>query len=84
MVQADLGKKRDPISKITTADRAGGMAQVVEHLPSKCNALNSTPNTTKIIIITIVTIILFKEDEIMLHLCNENNLVIKKRRSHNI
>jgi hypothetical protein len=23
--------------------RAGGMTQVVEHLPSKCEALNSTP-----------------------------------------
>jgi hypothetical protein len=30
MVQASLGKKQDPISKITRAKRAGGMAQGVD------------------------------------------------------
>jgi hypothetical protein len=34
-VQNDLGKKQDPISKITISQRAGGMAQVVEYLLSK-------------------------------------------------
>jgi hypothetical protein len=33
LVQAGLGKKWDPISKITKAKRAGGMAQTVECLP---------------------------------------------------
>jgi hypothetical protein len=34
------GKKQDPTSKITIAEKAGGMAEVVEHLPSKWS---STP-----------------------------------------
>jgi hypothetical protein len=34
-VQADLDRKQDPISKVTRTKRAGGMAQVVEHLASK-------------------------------------------------
>jgi hypothetical protein len=43
MVQAGLGKKRDPISKITRVKKAGGMAQVVEHQPSKYKARGSLP-----------------------------------------
>jgi hypothetical protein len=39
-VQADLGRKRDPISKITNAERAGGVTQVLE-------ALSSIPRTAK-------------------------------------
>jgi hypothetical protein len=35
MVQTRPGMKRDTISKITNAERAGSMAQVVEHLPTK-------------------------------------------------
>jgi hypothetical protein len=35
IVQAGLGKKQDPISKIIRTKRAGGMAQVVECLISK-------------------------------------------------
>jgi hypothetical protein len=45
-VHSSLGIKGDPISKITNAKRAGGVAQRVEHLPSKHKALSSTPNTT--------------------------------------
>jgi hypothetical protein len=41
-VQANLGKKQDPILK-----RSGGMVEMVEHLPSKCKALISNPSTTK-------------------------------------
>jgi hypothetical protein len=33
--------------KYTTRNRAGGVAEVVEHLPSKCEALNSNPSTAK-------------------------------------
>jgi hypothetical protein len=33
----------DPISKIPNTKRAGGVAQVVEHLLSKCEALGSSP-----------------------------------------
>jgi hypothetical protein len=35
MIPPRLGKKQGPISKITRAKRAGGMAQAVKHLPSK-------------------------------------------------
>jgi hypothetical protein len=38
MVQAGLDKKRDRISKITRVKNAGGVAQAVERLPSKCEA----------------------------------------------
>jgi hypothetical protein len=34
-VHASLGKKQDSISKITIAKRAGGVVQVVQHLPRK-------------------------------------------------
>jgi hypothetical protein len=37
---------RDPVQKITTAERAGDITLVVEHLPSKCEALSSNLNTT--------------------------------------
>jgi hypothetical protein len=47
VVQAGLGIKWDPISKITNTKRAGGVAQVVEHLPSKFEALSSNPNYRK-------------------------------------
>jgi hypothetical protein len=33
--QVSLGKKRDPISKITRTKGDGGVAQAEEHLPSK-------------------------------------------------
>jgi hypothetical protein len=36
LVQASLDKKQSIISKIASAKRGGGMAQAVEHLPSKC------------------------------------------------
>jgi hypothetical protein len=42
MVQARLGKKQVPISKITR--RAGGVAQAVALLRSKHEALSSNPN----------------------------------------
>jgi hypothetical protein len=45
-VQACLGIKRDPISKVINMKRAGRVAQVIEYLPSKCEALSSTSNTT--------------------------------------
>jgi hypothetical protein len=37
----------DQAQKITKAKRAGSGAQVVQHLPSKCEVLYSTPSTTK-------------------------------------
>jgi hypothetical protein len=37
---------RDPIFKIPNTTRAGGVAQVVECLPSKCEALSSNASTT--------------------------------------
>jgi hypothetical protein len=40
-------KSEDPISKITKVKRAGGMAQMVESLPSKCMALSSNTSTVK-------------------------------------
>jgi hypothetical protein len=46
------GKKQDPISKIPNIHKkkkkkAGGMAQVVDHLPSKCDALEFKPQYGK-------------------------------------
>jgi hypothetical protein len=48
-LQAGQGKKQDPTSKITNVKSAGGLAlsQVVECLPSKREALTSTPSTAK-------------------------------------
>jgi hypothetical protein len=46
-VQAGLGKNEDPVSKITRAKKAGCMAHIVEHLPSKCKTLSSNHSTTK-------------------------------------
>jgi hypothetical protein len=37
---------QDPVSKITKAKRAGVVAQVLEHLHSKCKTLSSDPSTT--------------------------------------
>jgi hypothetical protein len=42
-----LGKKQDPISKISRAKNAGGVTQAVEHLPSKCKVLSSYLNTAQ-------------------------------------
>jgi hypothetical protein len=48
MVQIGLGKYQDSISeKITRATRTGGVVQVVEHLISKCEALNSNLSTRR-------------------------------------
>jgi hypothetical protein len=47
VVQANLGKKQDPISKITRAKRVGGIAQVIEYLLSKQEALTSNSSTEK-------------------------------------
>jgi hypothetical protein len=46
-VQADASIKQESVSKITRAKRAAGVAIVVEHLPSKHEALNSNPNIAK-------------------------------------
>jgi hypothetical protein len=45
VTQAGLGKKQDPISKITRAKRAGGVAQAVECLTHKHEALSPNPST---------------------------------------
>jgi hypothetical protein len=47
VVQAGLGKKQDPISKITRAKMAGGMVQTVEYLPSKHEVLTPVPPKIK-------------------------------------
>jgi hypothetical protein len=48
-VQANLlGKKQDPISKITPTKWAGRVTQVEKRLPSKHKVLNSILSTTKI------------------------------------
>jgi hypothetical protein len=38
-IQAGLGERQDPISKITRAKRAGGMDLAVGHIPSKQKGL---------------------------------------------
>jgi hypothetical protein len=47
MVQASPGIRQERVSKITKAKRVGGMAKVIEHLPSKWEALRSNPGTAK-------------------------------------
>jgi hypothetical protein len=47
MVQADLGKKQDPVSKTTRTKMAGGVAQEVEWLLSKCKNLVSSKDKNK-------------------------------------
>jgi hypothetical protein len=39
VVQASLGKEQESTSRITKVKRAGDMAQAVECLPIKCEAL---------------------------------------------
>jgi hypothetical protein len=43
MTQAGLDIKQDSIPKIPITKKAGRVAQVVEHLPSRCEALSSNP-----------------------------------------
>jgi hypothetical protein len=47
-----IGKIRDPISKITRAERAGSMAQVAKHLPNQARSPEFKPQYYKKIIIT--------------------------------
>jgi hypothetical protein len=42
MVQTSQGRNRDLISKITNAERSGGVVRVVECMPSNCEILIST------------------------------------------
>jgi hypothetical protein len=46
VVQVHLGKKWDPISKITKAERARGVDEV-EHLPNMLKVLSSNSSTVK-------------------------------------
>jgi hypothetical protein len=43
-----LPKKARPLSKIIRAKKAGGMAETIEHLPSKNKAPSSNLSSTKI------------------------------------
>jgi hypothetical protein len=47
MVHADLGIQWDPIPKIINTGRVGGVAQVIEWVPSKYKVLNLTSSTVK-------------------------------------
>jgi hypothetical protein len=47
VVPAGLDIKQDPIPKISKAKTAGNVAQVVEHLPRKGEAMNSNYSTPK-------------------------------------
>jgi hypothetical protein len=47
VVHISLGKNGDHISKISRAQRAGGLSQVVECLPSKNEALSSNSTSAK-------------------------------------
>jgi hypothetical protein len=42
-----VGGRASLNSSVSYVTRAGGVTQVVEHLPSKCEALSSNPITTK-------------------------------------
>jgi hypothetical protein len=41
VTQAGLHMKQQPTSKITNTESSGRLAEVAEHLPSKCEALSS-------------------------------------------
>jgi hypothetical protein len=45
--QLEQNKQKILSTKQTKSKRAGSMAQVVEHLPSKLEATSSNPNTAK-------------------------------------
>jgi hypothetical protein len=45
--KASLSRKARLYLKITKVKRARGMAQVVEHLPSKLKVLSSNPSSVK-------------------------------------
>jgi hypothetical protein len=47
VVHTSLGKNGDRISKISRAQRAGGLTQVSECLPSKNEALSSNTTSAK-------------------------------------
>jgi hypothetical protein len=47
VVQASMGLKREPVSKITKGKRAGVMAPEVEHLPTKHKVISLILSTTK-------------------------------------
>jgi hypothetical protein len=48
LLEASPGKcSQDPISENTQHKRAGEVTQMVEHLPSKCEALSSNASTAK-------------------------------------
>jgi hypothetical protein len=49
MVEVNPSKKHQLVAQISTAKRAGDVAQLVEHLSSKCKDLSSNPTTYKII-----------------------------------
>jgi hypothetical protein len=44
---SQANKLQDPILKKNNTKRAGTVAQVVEHLPSKCEVLSSYSNVAK-------------------------------------
>jgi hypothetical protein len=60
IVQAHPGKKRDPISKVTTAKQAGSMTQALKYMSSKCKALSSNPSTASPKIIIKIKMFSFK------------------------
>jgi hypothetical protein len=62
MLEAYIGglKSRPAGAKMREhTGKAGAMAPVVEHLPSKCQSLSSTPVTTKIINNNFLNIFIF-------------------------
>jgi hypothetical protein len=44
LIKANTYQKK---RKYSTQSRVGGMAQVIEHLTNKCEALSSNPSTTE-------------------------------------
>jgi hypothetical protein len=47
VVQVSLGKKQDPIFKMTRAKRTAEVAETIENLPHKHEALSSNPSTAE-------------------------------------
>jgi hypothetical protein len=47
ILATQIGRLRAFLKIIPKAERAGGVVQVAEHLPSKCKVLCSNPSTIK-------------------------------------
>jgi hypothetical protein len=72
-VSASLKKKKEKPSLKISSFGAGGIAQVVHHLPSKCEALSSNPSTKYIHISFTVPVCIQLEMNVAIVSCNHHD-----------